>query len=195
MSVTLIGLAGYSGAGKSSVASYLEEQGVIQRFRFDEFYKSFEDCPKLLDGTPNWETPESMYLDDAYEALANVKCGLTAKVPVYSRKDNRPIGVETFVPEPAVLVEGMLLFADKRIRDLFDVKVWLDCEKDIALARRLARHPELDADYYQNVMLPCILAYLDPGKTHADIVLDGNRLAREIIVEMEKIIHDATWHS
>jgi len=116
----LIGLAGLSGAGKSTLAEHLEAQGGVKRFRFDAYYKSATDCPKLSDGRPHWDLPESLYLDEVCEALSELRQGNDIFVPLYNRRLCDRTGRVLFKPAPVLFVEGMQLFADERIRSLCD---------------------------------------------------------------------------
>jgi len=74
MTPILIGLAGLSGAGKTTLAEHLESQSGVKRFRFDAYYKDEDQCPKI-GSRPHWDLPESLCLDEAYEALVELKKG------------------------------------------------------------------------------------------------------------------------
>jgi uridine kinase len=184
----LIGLVGLSGAGKSTVADHLEAQGGIKRFRMDAYYKNTEDCPKLADGTVHWDLPESLHMDEVYEALREIKEGNEIFLPVYNRRLCKRVGSVLYEPRPVVFAEGMQLFADERIRKLFDLRFWMEVPEEVALERRLKRQPDYDLDYYKNVALPSQRKTVLPLKGHAHEIIDGDRSLREIAMETDAYI-------
>ena len=112
MTPFLIGLSGISGAGKSTLVEHLERQGGIKRFRFDAYYKDEFECPKIGERA-HWDLPESLHLDQAYEALCELKQGNEIWLPLYSRKENKRVGRTIYDPAPIIFVEGLMLFSDK----------------------------------------------------------------------------------
>jgi len=184
----LIGLAGLSGAGKSTIADHLEAQGGIKRFRMDAYYKNTEDCPKLPDGTVHWDLPESLHLDEVYEALQEIKEGNEIFLPVYNRRLCKRVGSILYEPRPVVFAEGMQLFADARIREMFDLRFWIEVPESVALERRLKRQPDYDLEYYKKVALPTQRKIVVPLKRHAHASINGNRSLREIAMETDAVI-------
>lgn len=183
-----IGLAGYSGAGKSTVVAYLEQMGGAAAFPIDNFYKDEDDCPRL-DGRPHWDLPESLHLDRLYEALVELKTGEDVQIPVYEKAVNRAVGRRVFRPRPVVLVEGLMLYTEPRIRELMDLRLWMDVPKEVALARKWQREPErFDRAYYEQIALPAIERYVDPTKAYAHYTIDGMRRIHEIACTMDEVI-------
>ena len=185
----LIGLAGLSGAGKSTLADHLETQGGVKRFRFDAYYKTAQDCPKLADGRSHWDLPESLYLDEVYQALEELREGNDIFLPLYNRRLCRRIGSLLFKTAPVVFVEGLQLFSDPRIRQLFDLRLWLDVDEQTALARRLERQPHYDVEYHRTVALPAAREIVVPLKKYAHAVIDGSGSIREVSTATDKLIH------
>ncbi len=184
----LIGLTGLSGAGKSALANHLEAQGGVKRFRLDSYYKDTEDCPKLPDGNPHWDLPESLHLGEVLEALKEIKTGNEILVPIYNRRLSKRTGSVLFEPRPVVFVEGMQLYSDERIRGMFDLRLWIDVPEEVALARRLKRQPDYDLEYYNNVALPSQRKTVVPLKIHAHSVIDGSASLREVAMQTDAII-------
>lgn len=183
-----IGLAGYSGAGKSTVVMYLEQMGGVAAFSIDNFYKNKDDCPRV-DGRPHWDLPESLRLDELYQALVELKTGEDVEIPVYEKKINRAVGRQIFRPRPVVLVEGLMLYTESRIRELMDLRLWMDVPKEVALARKWQREPErFDQDYYERIALPAIERYVDPTKACAHHLIDGTRRVHEIACAMDEVV-------
>ncbi|NQV90319.1 hypothetical protein HQ487_02830 [Candidatus Uhrbacteria bacterium] len=176
----LIGLAGISGAGKSTLADHLEIQGGVKRFRFDAYYKSAEDCPKLKDGRPNWDLPESLYLDEVCEALQELRLGNDIFLPLYNRRLCSRTGGVLFKPAPVIFVEGMHLFAHADIRDLIDLRLWLDIDEETALLRRCERQPDYDLEYHRKIALPAQRQFVSPLKRYAHGIIDGSQAEKKV---------------
>ena len=188
MRTLLIGLAGLSGAGKSTLVDHLEAQGGVKRFRFDAYYKTAHDCPKLPDGRPHWDLPESLYLDEIYEALAELKNGNDIFLPIYNRQLGDRTGRMLFKPAPVLFVEGMQLFADERVRNLLDLRLWLDIDEETALARRLLRQPDYDVEYHRTVALPAQRDHVVPLKRFAHGIIDGSQSIKTVAETTDEII-------
>ncbi len=183
-----IGLAGLSGAGKSTLADHLEAQGGVRRFRFDAYYKTAADCPKLPDGRPHWDLPESLYLDEVYEALSDLKEGNDIFLPIYDRRISDRVGRTLYQPSPVIFAEGLQLFSDERIRSLFDLRLWLEIDEQTALARRLARQPDYDIEYHHAVALPAQRAVVLPLRACAHEIIDGSRSIKDVAGETDRIL-------
>ncbi len=187
MTPFLIGLAGHSGAGKSTLAEHLERQGGVKRFRFDAFYKNRDECP-TLDGRPHWDLPESLHLSQAAAALAELKEGNDILLPVYSRRDDARTGYVLYKPTPVIFVEGLMLFSHERIRQLLDLRLWLEVPEAVALARRLERQPDYDVNYHWRVAVPAARQFVVPYRESAHAIIDGTRSVMEVTAEADRII-------
>lgn len=185
----LIGLAGFSGAGKSTLARHLEMQGGVKRFRFDHYYKDENQCPHTSDGVINWDLPESLHLDQLLEALIDIKSGNDILIPLYDRGQNKRIGQLMYYPSPVIFVEGMQLFAQEKIRDLFDLRLWLEVSEEVALERRLKRQPDYDMVYYKNIALPSARKHVAPMREHAHEIIDGAGTIYEVTSLADSKIH------
>lgn len=188
MRTLLIGLAGLSGAGKSTLVDHLEAQGGVKRFRFDAYYKTAKDCPKLPNGRPHWDLPESLYLDEIYEALADLKAGNDIFLPIYNRRLCDRTGRMLYKPAPVIFAEGLQLFADERIRELLDLRLWLDIDEETALARRLQRQPDYDLEYHRTVALPAQRQFVTPLKIHAHGIIDGTQSIKTVAETADEMI-------
>jgi len=183
----LIGLAGHSGAGKSTLAEHLERQGGIKRFRFDAFYKNRDECP-TIEGRPHWDLPESLHLEQAAAALAELKEGNDIFLPVYSRRDDKRTGYVLYAPAPVIFVEGLMLFSNENIRNLLDLRLWLEVSEEVALARRLERQPDYDVEYHRRVALPAARQFVVPYRQSAHAIIDGSRSEAEVANEADRVI-------
>lgn len=188
MRTLLIGLAGLSGAGKSTLVDHLEAQGGVKRFRFDAYYKTAKDCPKLPDGRPHWDLPESLYLDEIYEALAELKAGNDIFLPIYNRRLCDRTGRMLYKPAPVIFVEGLQLFADERVRELLDLRLWLDIDEETALIRRLQRQPDYDVEYHRTIALPAQREHVVPLKRFAHGIIDGSQSIKTVTETTDEMI-------
>lgn len=188
MTSFLIGLSGFSGAGKSTLVEHLERQGGIKRFRFDAYYKDEDECPKIGE-RPHWDLPESLHLDQAFEALSELKRGNEIWLPLYSRKENKRVGKTIYEPFPIIFVEGLMLFSDERIRELFDLRLWLEVSEEEALRRRLERQPDYDVEYHWKVAAPAAREFSLPHRAAANAVIDGSVSSSEVADQTDKILH------
>ncbi|MBI4591881.1 hypothetical protein HY733_00305 [Candidatus Uhrbacteria bacterium] len=188
MRTLLIGLAGLSGAGKSTLADHLEAQGGVKRFRFDAYYKTATDCPKLPDGRPHWDLPESLYLDEIHEALSELKAGNDIFMPIYNRRLCERTGRVLYKSAPVIFVEGLQIFADERIRNLLDLRLWLEVDEQTALARRLGRQPDYDVQYHRSIALPAQRQYVAPLRIHAHGVIDGSQSVKTVTERADEMI-------
>ncbi|MBI5793855.1 hypothetical protein HZA87_02080 [Candidatus Uhrbacteria bacterium] len=184
----LIGLAGLSGAGKSTLAEHLEAQGGVKRFRFDAYYKTKADCPKLDDGRLHWDLPESLYLDEVYEVLCDLCDGNDIFLPIYNRRLCERTGKMLYKSAPVIFAEGLQLFSDARIRDLFDLRLWLEIDEETALARRLQRQPDYDVSYHRAVALPAQRELVLPLRAHAHGIIDGSQSIKTVTETADEII-------
>ena len=184
----LIGLSGLSGAGKSTLAEHLESQGGVKRFRFDAYYKTKTDCPKLTDGRLHWDLPESLYLDEVYDVLRELRNGNDVFLPIYNRRLCERTGKMLYKSAPVIFVEGLQLFFDARIRDLFDLRLWLEIDEETALARRLLRQPDYDVHYHHAVALPAQREFVLPLRAHAHGMIDGSQSIKTVTETADEII-------
>jgi uridine kinase len=183
-----IALVGPSGGGKSTLAEHLESQGGVKRFRFDAYYKTKADCPKLSDGRLHWDLPESLYLDEVYEVLCELKNGNDIFLPIYNRRLCERTGQMLYKSAPVIFAEGLQLFFDPRIRDLFDLRLWLEIDEQTALARRCERQPDYDIDYHRAVALPAQRVFVLPARAHAHGIIDGSQSIKTVTETADEMI-------
>lgn len=191
-----LGVAGGSGSGKTTVARKILDRVGRSRIAFlvqDAYYRDveWEDEAQLL--RHNFDHPDSLDNDLLIEHLRKLREGHAVDVPIYDfvthRRTEETRRVE---PRPVILVEGILLLAEERLRDLLDFKVFVDTDADIRLIRRLRRDIEqrgrtLDdvLRQYTETVRPAHRDFIEPSKRHADVIVPiggQNRVAMEMVV-------------
>lgn len=193
MKPIFIGIAGGTGAGKSTLCTalidkYPDRIGLIQ---LDDYFKPSVQVPKF-EGHTNWDHPEALFLDKLANDLAELSQEKSVVIntknerlnPDYKTTDKRIL--VDFKPKPIMLVEGHLVLYDERIRKFFTASIWFDVEHKTRWARRVHfKHPE----YEEKVLLPMHKKFVEPSKQYAAYIIDVSDLPKEQVLEKsEKII-------
>src|SRR3989344_3160753 len=182
-----IGIAGGTGAGKSTLCSALMDKypnkiGLVQ---LDDYFKPSAQVPKS-DGHTNWDHPDALYLDKLANDLVKLSEGKPVIIntknerlnPDYKKTDKR-IPVE-FRPKPIMLVEGYLVLFDERVRKFLATSLWLDVDHKTRWARRVHfKYPE----YEEKVLRPMYKQFVKPSKQYAAHVIDVSDLASEQVLK------------
>jgi uridine kinase len=186
MQSLVVGIAGATGSGKTTVAERLAAAvpGSVAMLQHDSYYRdrpdlSYEDRCGL-----NYDHPDALETDLLIEHLEALRHGETVGVPVYDFTTHRRLETTREVrPAPCVLVEGILVLAEARLRELLDIRVFVDTDADIRVFRRIRRDIErrgrtfeqVRHQYYSTVR-PMTLQFVDPSKRWADIIIpEGGR--------------------
>jgi len=190
MRPTFIGLAGPSGAGKTTLVRHITTAYPhITHIRLDGFFKPFDTFP-MRGRHVNRETPENIEWDNFYAALCSLRRGEPTEFPLYEKKTGVQCGTEIVSPSPVVFIEGYLLYFDPRIRDLIDIKTFMDVSTEEQYRRKKSRWPEMDDAYFFEVVVPVFEEFGSHGAQFAHHILDGNRSEDELIrefLELERV--------
>ncbi len=192
----IIGLAGGTGSGKTTVANAIVERVGAQHMAVlphDAYYKDLLDIPRNQRGEPNFDHPDSLETELLIEHVKELKQNHAVELPVYDFKTHsRTTKTLHLEPQPIVLVEGILIFAEPELRKLFDVKIFVDTDADIRFIRRLkrdiaerGRSSESVIDQYISVVRPMHMEFVEPSKRYADVIIpEGgfNLVALDMIV-------------
>ncbi|MCW9699285.1 MULTISPECIES: uridine kinase [unclassified Avibacterium] len=191
----IIAIAGASASGKSLIASTIhkelrdelscEDIGIISEDSYykDQTHLAFEERIKT-----NYDHPNSMDRDLLLQHLRALKAGKAVDIPVYSYVEHTRTGETThFKPKKVIILEGILLLTDERIRQEASISVFVDAPLDICFIRRLKRDMEERGrslqsvvDQYRATVRPMFLQFIEPSKQYADIVVPRggkNRIA------------------
>lgn len=178
----LIGIAGPSGAGKTTVCSILKSKyDFMEHIRLEDYFKSPETFPQK-DGFVNWEVPKNLDFDLLRRHLRILKNG---KSVLFKKILDGQINLE---PKRFIIIEGFVLFRYKRIRDLFNIKIYLDIPPDLITVRRALKFGTHLKDYDEKVTIPEFFRYGLTQKMYADYVIDGSRPLDEVEDEVAKIL-------
>jgi len=191
----IIGVVGGSGSGKTTVARAIQQAMSVRAAFLDQdgYYKDLGHMTLVERKLVNFDHPDSIGTDLLVEHLEQLARGEAIDKPTYDFAEHtRAEGRVRVDANPIVLVDGILLFADKRLRDLFDIKVYVDVADDVRFIRRLERdvveRGRTMADVirqYLNTVRPMHLEFVEPSKRYADVILpEGgmNRVAVEMII-------------
>jgi len=196
MQPLIIGIAGGSGSGKSTVARNVAQAihaGSVAFIDMDAYYHNFVQLSFEERRQINWDHPDAFDWELLLRQLGQLVAGQSIEKPVYDFV-NHLRSAETVVVPPAevVVVDGILLFTDQRVRDMCEVKVFVDADADIRLIRRIRRDmnrrgrplDEVLSQYLATVH-PMHLQFVEPTKRYADVIVPRgghNAIAIEMIV-------------
>jgi uridine kinase len=177
-----IGVAGGSGSGKTTVSTaILERVGTehIAYLEHDSYYKDLNDLPFPQDNIINFDHPDSLETSLLIKHINQLKQGQPAQIPIYDFTTNSRTGqFRTVEPQPIILVEGILIFAEPDLRRLFDMRIFVDTAADIRFIRRLrrditerGRSVESVIEQYLNSVRPMHLDFVEPSKRYADVII------------------------
>ncbi|OGY92305.1 MAG: hypothetical protein A3B31_00165 [Candidatus Komeilibacteria bacterium RIFCSPLOWO2_01_FULL_53_11] len=185
----LIALTGPSGSGKTSVARLLAAEGAqVSHIRADDFYKDYDTFPKM-GGWINWDVPENIDFEALRDSLEALRSGKPVHISAFI-KDSRERTPKTLSPSPVLLVEGFLLLYDASVRDLFDLKIYIDCPREVQIERRLQRDKIHPREHIEQVVIPQYEKYGLPTRAYADHVVSSEGDLDATVSEVRKIIAD-----
>jgi uridine kinase len=178
----VIGIAGGSGSGKTTVAQTILQRVGPDRISFlqhDAYYKDLSGLPPAQRIEVNFDHPNSLETDLLTKHILQLKDGLPVEVPIYDfSTHSRTDRTYTVQPRGVILVEGILLFTESSLRDLFDVKLFVDTDSDLRFIRRLERDIsergrtlEMVIKQYMSTVRPMHLEFVEPSKRYADVVI------------------------
>ena len=201
-----LGVAGGTGSGKTTVVqAILQAVGPerISTLAQDSYYRDidWESKEQLLQH--NFDHPDALDHDLLFEHLRLLKAGQDVQVPIYDFVTHRRTAQTLTMPaRPVIMLEGILILASARLRELLDFKIFVDTDADIRLMRRIRRDmrergrdlPDIFRQYTQTVR-PMHLEFVEPSKRWADIIVpEGgqNRVALEMVIaRIEQLLGDS----
>lgn len=193
--ILVIGIAGGTGSGKTTLMKNLisEFSDVVTVLSHDNYYKRHDDLTYEQRCGLNYDEPCALETDLMARHLDILRRGGEVDCPVYDfTVHNRSQETIRIVPERVIIVEGILIFENKELRDLMDIRIFVDTDADVRLCRRISRDVrkrgrtlESVLEQYQTTVKPMHEKYVEPSKKYADIIVpEGgqNLVALEMIV-------------
>ncbi|MBX3295983.1 MAG: uridine kinase [Acidobacteria bacterium] len=178
----IIGICGGTGSGKTTIARAIVDavgRENVVLVEQDSYYRNLADMPLDERHQANFDHPDSIDSDMLVNHLIRLKQGLVVEMPLYDFKTHtRSDEIEIIRPKQVVIVEGILIFAEPRVLDLLDMRVFVDTPDDIRFIRRLRRDiaergRTVDSviDQYYRTVRPMHFEFVEPSKRHADIII------------------------
>jgi uridine kinase len=178
----VIGIAGGTGSGKTTVANEIVKIVGAEHISYlphDAYYKDLAALPPNQREAINYDHPNSLDSALMVEHIQMLKKGLDINLPIYDFTNHSRTD-ETILVEanPVILVEGILIFSERILRDMCDVKIFVDTDADIRLTRRIRRDISERGrtvtsvlDQYEKTVRPMHLEFVEPSKRYADIII------------------------
>lgn len=193
--IMVIGIAGGSGSGKTTITNQIVEQlgADVTVITHDNYYRAHHEMTYDERALLNYDHPDSYETELLTEHLAALRCGETVQIPTYDFSiHDRTDQTITVHPSSVIIVEGILLFFHPELRDLMDIKVFVDCDADVRILRRIMRDVkergrtlESVINQYLATVKPMHEAFVEPSKRFADIIIptsDRNPVALDMLV-------------
>lgn len=200
MDTIFIGIAGGTGSGKTTLANKLAEsfgREEVSILRHDNYYKRHDEISYEERRHLNYDHPDAFDTELLCEHILALKEGKAVRMPVYDYTvHNRSDSTEEITPAPVIILEGILIFADQRLCDLLDIKVFVDTDADVRILRRILRDVKERGRSLENVIeqylatvKPMHDQFVEPSKRRADIIIpEGgeNLVALDMLVQRVK---------
>lgn len=197
-----IAVAGGTGSGKTTVSRALIERVGGEHIAYlahDNYYKDLSHLPENQRTLINFDHPHSLDTPLMIEHIKSLQAGAAVEIPIYDfTKHARTQEVEIVAPAPILLVEGILIFAEPELRELFDIKIFVDTDADLRFIRRLQRDvsergrtPESVIKQYLTTVRPMHMEFVEPSRHYADIIVPQggyNNVAIDMIADRVRMM-------
>ena len=203
MDCIMIGIAGGTGSGKSTFTNRLKDYfgDDVTVIYHDNYYKSRDDMTYEERTKVNYDHPDSLETELLIEHLKMLKEGKSVECPIYDfTQHNRSNKSYTIEPSKIFLIESILIFSDEKLRDLFDIKVFVEADADERILRRIIRDVKERGRDLNNIMeqylttvKPMHALYVEPTKNTADIIINSgmNDVAFDIMrTKIESLLNE-----
>lgn len=201
----IIGVGGGSGSGKTTVVNKIVDSigpGEILLIEHDSYYRDLSHIPLPERQKQNFDHPSSLETELLIRHLDALKTGYQIEIPVYDFVEHtRSADTIKVHPKKIILLDGILIFSEPKLRSRMDIKIFVDTDDDIRLLRRLKRDINERGrsfngvlDQYEMFVRPMHLEFVEPSKRYADIIIPRggeNRVALEMVNALiNRKLHD-----
>lgn len=203
--IMVVGIAGGTGSGKTTITDTLVERfgGNVSVVHHDNYYKAHHDMPYEERCLLNYDHPDSFDTEMMIRDIQQLKMGKAVECPIYDYSiHDRSDQTVIIEPTPVIIVEGILIYADPRLCDQMDVKIYVDTDADVRILRRIQRDVqergrslESVINQYLTTVKPMHEQFVEPSKKRADVIIpEGGRnlVALEMVVQRVKAHLDRT---
>ena len=193
--ILTIGIAGGTGSGKTTITKLIMERfgGNVSVVNHDNYYKAHDEMTYEERCKLNYDHPDAFENDLMIEHLKQLKAGKTVRCPVYDYTvHNRSKDTILIKPAKVIIVEGILILADKQLCDQMDIRVFVDTDADVRILRRIVRDVkkrertlESVIDQYLTTVKPMHEAFVEPSKKNAHVIIpEGgrNQVALDMVI-------------
>lgn len=191
----VIGVAGGSGSGKTTVVRKIIEsvgKDSINLVQHDAYYRDLSHMSPEERAKQNFDHPASLQTELMVRHVQALKKGFAVDIPKYDFSNHiRKVETDTLIPRKVVLLDGILIFSEKSLLELMDIKIFVDTDSDVRLLRRMQRDIidrgrtlESVIRQYERFVRPMHLEFVEPSKRHADIIIPRggqNKIALEMV--------------
>jgi uridine kinase len=198
----LLGVAGGSGSGKTTVVEEILrslQPSPVSVIHHDSYYRDLAPRPFEERAEVNFDHPDALETELLVEHLTRLRNGRGVDVPVYDfATHTRTSRIQRVEATGVIIVDGILVLAEARLRDLLDIKVFVDTDSDVRFIRRLRRDMrergrslESVVEQYENTVRPMHMAYVEGSRNYADIIIpEGgrNRVAIDLLVSRLRLV-------
>ena len=179
--ILVIGIAGGTGSGKTTLMKNIISQfeGMVTVLSHDNYYKRHDELTYEERCALNYDEPQAMETDLMVQHLMQLRQGQAIQCPVYDfTRHNRSDETTLLEPKPVIIVEGILIFENEALRELMDIRLFVDTDADVRLCRRIKRDVnkrgrtlESVLLQYQTTVKPMHEKYVEPSKKYANLVI------------------------
>ncbi len=190
----IIALTGPSAAGKTTLGHYLAHhyEDEFVHIRLDDYLKDPDTFPVNERGQKDWDNPSNIQFDELIAHLHKLKRGEPIDWHTFAKHKDEQVYYYTLYPKKYILVEGTMVLMDEEVRNMADLKIYLDVPVEVSLARRLERGKRvwgLDLEEYdKEYTIPVLERHRRVEKFHTDYIIDGTKPPKDVADEVYSLI-------